>query len=347
MTKYMLLLLTAAVILLFSCATQPSAETDTPIAVEAVSNAAEVSPEEGVEAAESETGSEGPVEEQSQPDTETFSGTSTDKVPDETVDGEGEAPPRPEPLVSPAAPGTGEEVTIILDSTPYETVIFEFGSGPVEEATHFYSSFGVKSVVVTAASGDWTGSAEISFPVTGSATLKLAADTAEHDASGRPVIEAVLEGEGDFDTIVVFENGGEILRAPRPAEYKLPVPFVGERTFTASLFEGEIKVADVSAVTITGLNSPPDKPRYEGEKFLNARPGEEISFTVMATDPNNDLLAYEIKFAPDGVVFDSATGDFSWIPTRAQRGVYLLHITAVDQPYGLVSPFVQRGIIVQ
>ena len=255
--------------------------------------------------------------------------------------------PPPEAVISPATPQVGEEISLDIDKTLYETVTFDFGEGPTEEAVYRYNSFGIKSITVTATAGDQTASSELSVPVTGTATLSLATDTVEHDANWAPLINAELEGEGDFDTIVVYENRREVLRASPPAEYKLPVPFTGERTFTAALFEGETKVADVAAVTITGLNTPPDKPRYEGSNFLTARAGEEVKFAVSAVDPNSDPVEYQVKFAPEGAVFDEVTGVFTWVPANAQRGVYLLHFTAYDQPYGLASQFAQRGIMVQ
>ena len=276
----------------------------------------------------------------------TIAATSAEEPGESEPADSGPLPP-PLPVVSPAAPQVGEEISIETDRTLYETVTFDFGGGAAEEATHTYSTFGVKSVIVTATAGDRTASAELSFPVTGTATLHLETDTVEHDAAWQPLIEARLEPNGDFDTVVVYENQIEVLKIPRPDEYKIPAPFAGQRTFTAALFQGDQKVADVGAVTIIGLNSPPGKPVYEGQEFISGREGEEISFTVTSDDPNNDLLLYKVKFAPEDAQFDELNGIFTWTPTGSQRGVYLLHFTAYDQPYGLASQFTQRGIMVQ
>jgi hypothetical protein len=346
------LLLIPILLLILSCASSPETATDDAGSSADVSSAGEEAPQSGTETvAGADIGLSSAAE---QPDhaagdggNEIESTAPAEPAAEEARPAESESLPPPEPILSPAAPRVGEEISVELDRSPYETVTFDFGDGAKEEATYTYTTFGLKSVIVAAVLGDQSTSSEVFFPVTGTAKVNLTTNTVEHDAEWLPLIDAVAEVDGDFDAIVVYENRREILRANRPDEYKIPVPFTGERTFTAALFEGEQKVADVPAVTIIGLNSPPGKPVFDGQEFISSRPGEEVSFAVTAVDQNKDPLIYEVKFAPNGAVFDEVAGIFTWTPTSAQRGVYLLHFVAYDQPYGLVSQFAQRGIMVQ
>ncbi len=341
------LLVTLLSFLLLSCRTSPATETGGAGGGEAVSvTAGETAADTGGAAATASDAVTGAADGTAAGKSVAEIASATEKTVEPQRD-ESRSLPLPEAVVTPAAPRTGEEVAIVVDATPYETVTFDFGEGGAKKATYTYVTFGVKTVLVTGSSGNQAASTEISFPVTGTATLSLKVNSVEHDTSWEPLIDARLEAAGQFDAIVVYENKREVLKIPPPDTYKIPVPFTGERTFTAELFHKGLKVADVDAVTITGLNSPPGKPVYEGGEFVSGRPGEEIRFTVVSEDPNKDPVVYKVKFAPEGARFDELTGVFSFTPTRAQRGVYLLHFTAYDQPYGLASQFVQRGIMVQ
>ncbi len=248
---------------------------------------------------------------------------------------------------SPAEPEIGDEVTIVIDTARYNSATYDFGDGRERVPKHVYETFGVKTVVVTATENDMAVSTEFAFPVFGKTVLNLPKNEVEHDASGKPVIDGELEPSGDFDTTVVYEEGREVLKTSGLEASAIPVPFVGQRTFTASLFDKGFHVADVGEVTIVGLNSAPGKPVLQGPQLISATVGEEVSFTVSSVDPNNDPVRYQIKFAPEGAVFDETSGAFSWTPTRAQRGAYLLSVTAYDIPYGLASQFTQRAIVVQ
>ena len=255
--------------------------------------------------------------------------------------------PAIEMTVSPENPSVGETVSVTVNSELYDTVVYDFGDGPAMEGSHEYKSFGIKTVAVSATIGEQSISGEVNFPVFAGTEIILETDKVQHDASWKPVVRARLETDGDFDLIRIFENDIQLFEITAPEEYLIPVPFTGERTFTADLYHRGFLVAEIAAVAVTGLNSPPAKPVYDGPQFITARPGEEVRFSVSAADPNNDPVSYEVKFAPVDAVFDGDAGVFSWTPGSDQRGVYLLHITAIDIPYGLSSPFIQRGIMVQ
>lgn len=350
-----------ALILCISCATPPDV-TEAPLSSQQEDNQAGIEPSED-QPAVSETPQQ-EIEESTEPIAPDATEDSTPRTPEETDTAEiasvteeeptstaptQEAEPLPQltPAVLPEKPRTGEEITVSVDEDVYETVLFDFGAGPVETNSHTYQTFGVKTVDVTAVSGEQSTSARLQFPVFGEGRLSLESNEVEHDSSWEPVVNATLQADGEFDTIKIFENGVELYEIPAPESYRIPVPFTGEREFSAELYHLDVHVADIAPVTIIGLNSPPPKPAYEGAQFISASPGEEVEFSVTARDPNNDPVRFDVKFAPENAVFDEDTGIFIWTPSAAERGVYLLHFTAYDVPYGLASPFTQRGIMVQ
>lgn len=55
-----------------------------------------------------------------------------------------------------------------------------------------------------------------------------------------------------------------------------------------------------------------------------------LAFTVAATDPDGDELAYTASGLPAGASFDAATGRFSWTPDYTQSGQYTVTFTAGD-----------------
>ena len=55
-----------------------------------------------------------------------------------------------------------------------------------------------------------------------------------------------------------------------------------------------------------------------------------ISFTVLASDPNNDTLTYSVTGLPQGATFNNQTGAFSWTPTYDQAGSHSLMFSAFD-----------------
>jgi hypothetical protein len=55
-----------------------------------------------------------------------------------------------------------------------------------------------------------------------------------------------------------------------------------------------------------------------------------LSFTVAATDADNDTLTYAASGLPTGATFDPATRTFSWTPTYAQAGPHSVTFTVTD-----------------
>ena len=56
----------------------------------------------------------------------------------------------------------------------------------------------------------------------------------------------------------------------------------------------------------------------------------QLTFRVMVSDPNNDLLQIFVGVLPDNAEFNNLTGVFSWIPNQNQIGQHTILFTATD-----------------
>ena len=56
--------------------------------------------------------------------------------------------------------------------------------------------------------------------------------------------------------------------------------------------------------------------------------GEEVSFTVTASDPDGDALSFSVEGLPSGAIFEN--GVFTWTPTDEQAGNYSVTFTVSD-----------------
>ncbi|MBN1999710.1 Ig-like domain-containing protein [candidate division KSB1 bacterium] len=59
--------------------------------------------------------------------------------------------------------------------------------------------------------------------------------------------------------------------------------------------------------------------------------GQELQFTITASDPEGDIVSITASDLPDGAVFDSLTTFFSWTPALNQQGDYAVTFIARDQ----------------
>jgi len=88
-----------------------------------------------------------------------------------------------------------------------------------------------------------------------------------------------------------------------------------------------------ATIIVTAANRPPtlvDPP----DRTVEA--GAPVSFTLSASDPDNDTLTYSATGLPSGATLNAATGAFAWTPTAAQLGTHTITFTVRD-PAGLTA----------
>lgn len=95
-------------------------------------------------------------------------------------------------------------------------------------------------------------------------------------------------------------------------------------TFTAGDGKGGTSSMAVP-ITVTNVNRTPVMAVIGNQ---SAAKGSLLTFTVSASDPDGDKVTYAAQGMPQGAVFDTATGVFSWTP--GQSGTYTVTFTASD-----------------
>ncbi|MFA5144173.1 MAG: S8 family serine peptidase, partial [Candidatus Omnitrophota bacterium] len=96
-------------------------------------------------------------------------------------------------------------------------------------------------------------------------------------------------------------------------------------TFTVS--DGTVADSEVVAIKVNNLNQPPVLALI-GSKSVDEN--KLLSFTVSATDPDNDSLTYSAQGLPTGAAFNQSTKAFTWTPGYNQAGTYKVTFTVSD-----------------
>lgn len=99
-------------------------------------------------------------------------------------------------------------------------------------------------------------------------------------------------------------------------------------TFTVT-DDGSPNQSDSETITITvgNINRPPVLNAI-GDQSVNEN--EMLSFTLSATDPDGDALAYSATGLPRGAFLNPATGTFIWITDYRDEGDYEVTFTVTD-----------------
>lgn len=104
---------------------------------------------------------------------------------------------------------------------------------------------------------------------------------------------------------------------------------------TSSLTLSNVIVGDINgqAVTVNVVSGQVTINRAPvlgaiGAKWINE--GALLTFTISATDADNDPLVYSASGLPNGASFNATTRTFSWTPRYGQAGVYVVHFTVSD-----------------
>jgi len=78
-------------------------------------------------------------------------------------------------------------------------------------------------------------------------------------------------------------------------------------------------------------------PTFQAIADQSVEEGQLLSFTLSASDLDNDPVTYRCLNLPEGAAVDAASGVFSWVPTHTQSGVYDLKFAASDGMVETVS----------
>jgi VCBS repeat-containing protein len=99
--------------------------------------------------------------------------------------------------------------------------------------------------------------------------------------------------------------------------------------------DGSLSDSESIIVEVTNTNQAPMISPAIGPKTVAE--GSLLSFTVSATDPDGDTLAYSATGTPSGAALDSGSGLFSWTPGYDQGGDYSVTFTVMDSGTPVMS----------
>ncbi|MBM3250043.1 MAG: tandem-95 repeat protein, partial [Candidatus Omnitrophica bacterium] len=96
-------------------------------------------------------------------------------------------------------------------------------------------------------------------------------------------------------------------------------------TFTVS--DGMLTDSEAVTITVANVNRAPELAAI-GNKSVNA--GQQLQFTVSASDPDNDTLTYSATGLPSGASFNASTRGCSWTPASNQAGNHQMTFSVSD-----------------
>jgi PKD repeat protein len=116
--------------------------------------------------------------------------------------------------------------------------------------------------------------------------------------------------------------GGATFDAPGTQEFRWTPGFTQAGTYTVRFTitdsTGRSSSQDVS-ITVRNVNRAPVLAGIGDKSVVQ---GQQLTFTVSATDADGDPLTFSASKLPSGATFDAATRTFRWTPGLGQAGAY-------------------------
>ena len=105
---------------------------------------------------------------------------------------------------------------------------------------------------------------------------------------------------------------------------------VGTYTVVFSVSDGALTTTSKVTMTVSAQNQKNHAPVITAIAPQTVRPGDQLSLTIKASDPDGNPLTYSASGLPARAVFNPGTQDFLWVPDYNQAGTYTVTFTASD-----------------
>lgn len=200
-------------------------------------------------------------------------------------------------------------------------------------------------LLITPPGMDGFQTATVSAPVNG--LTKEITVSPEPELNHRPVLESpgdqtVKEGEALQLTVQATDSDDEALTYaasnlpkgsvfnPVTGIFRWTPDFSQSGQYPGICFEAsDGTLADRAEITIT-VENVNRSPILNVPGNLITEEGQNCCFSITASDPDHDSLTWKIGDLPEGAVFDSGTGAFSWTPSFTQAGEYSIRFEVTD-----------------
>jgi len=150
--------------------------------------------------------------------------------------------------------------------------------------------------------------------------------------SGFYWIEGTGTRVGSSGIVEVRIDGGDWRKADGTSTWRISwdteMEQTGEHTISARATDSSGRTGGVKTVSVVVDNSVNSPPVVEPVEDKTVEAGNEVSFTVEATDPDGDVLVY----SDDTELFDidPASGRVSFLPSDADVGMWQVEVTVYD-----------------
>ncbi len=103
---------------------------------------------------------------------------------------------------------------------------------------------------------------------------------------------------------------------------------IGTHTVTVKVSDGTVTVPQTLTITVKNVNDAPVITSTPNETAIK---GEQYSYTITATDEDNDSLTFAVTAKPDWLTFDATTRTLSGTPGNSEVGqTYSVTLTVSD-----------------
>ena len=145
----------------------------------------------------------------------------------------------------------------------------------------------------------------------------------------------IAHNDGSSDLIYTWALDGT-LRADTDASfiYNTDYTSAGEHTLIVTINDGSASVSKRWDIDVENANRPPVLAPIGNQEVDE---NEKLSFTLTATDEDNDDFTFSATGLPTGAELDEDTGEFTWTPDFTQAGVYTVILTVTDENDGTDS----------
>jgi hypothetical protein len=153
-------------------------------------------------------------------------------------------------------------------------------------------------------------------------TLAFTLSATDADGDALTFSAPVLPAGADFDP-----TGRSFTWTPQAAD-------IGRHDAAFRVVDnGSPSMADAEEITITVLDGSAAEnhaPEISPLDDQTVAPGQPLSFTLQATDPDGDALEYQANDLPAGATFNEITMTFAWTPGTDDIGDYRVEFIVTD-----------------
>ncbi|MEI6125105.1 MAG: putative Ig domain-containing protein [Pseudomonadota bacterium] len=208
--------------------------------------------------------------------------------------------------------------------------------------TPSYAQAGIYTVTFTASDGKLTNSQTITITATNVNHAPVLTSPGNKTVAENAALTFTLSAtDADADTLSYSATGlpsGATL-SPTTGAFSWTPSYAqaGAYTITFTASDATLSSSQTSTITVTNVNRAPVLSAI-GSKSVSE--GATLSFSISATDPDGDTLAYFASNLPDGATFDPDTRTFSWEPGYDSAGNYQnVLFTVTDNGDPLLSDY--------